>query len=467
MSSAYQQALEARLSSLHARGFLTESEKLGALALFTRFHDHPPKPLDWSKVRPLPPEGFLRMEDLPRPSAAELQAALGKVAILRLNGGLGTSMGCTGPKTQIPVKQGMSFLEIIARQVHFLNRSHGVNIPLILMNSFNTDLPTKELLGRLDVSRELEIICFNQAHFPRLDAETLLPLDEELLPATAPAYYYPPGHGDALRALIAEGIVDTLAKRGVEWIFISNGDNLGAVLDPGILAKLCSPGFEFEFVSEQTPKSIRDVKGGVLIDYDGAVNLLETAQVPPEHMKDFCGVDTFPAFNINNLWVSVSALQRVQAQGLSIDLAIIRNPKNVELVGGQKRPVIQLETAVGSGIGFFKSAGLLVPRSRFVPVKKTSDLLIVESDVYRLTPEYLLECSVPTESIPTVEFAAGSPLEKLQAYEQAFGNVPSLREARRISIAGDVVVGPGVTVRGEWVVSEGEVSRPENCVVGK
>jgi len=467
MPAEYRPLLEAQLSSLHSRGFLTESEKRGALSLFTRFHDDPPKPLDWSKVRPIPLDGFLRMEDLPQPSGAELKTLLSKVAVLKLNGGLGTSMGCTGPKTAIPVKQGMSFLEIIVRQIHSLNQKHGVNIPLILMNSFNTDLPTKELLARVEASKELDIICFNQAHFPRLDAETLLPLSEELLSPSSPAYYYPPGHGDVLRASIAEGIVDTLAARGIEWIFLSNGDNLGAVLEPSILAKLCSPGFEFEFVSEQTPKSVRDVKGGVLINYENSVNLLEIAQVPSEHVAEFCGAQTFPAFNVNNIWISVAALKRVQDQGRSIDLSIIRNPKQVEVAGGAKHPVIQLETAVGSGIGFFKSTGLLVPRKRFVPVKKTCDLLIVESDVYRLADDYTLECTVPTDEIPTVEFAAGSPLEKLQFYEEAFKCVPSLKEAHHVTIAGEVVVGPGVSVRGDWVVGAGEVARPENCVVGK
>lgn len=47
--------------------------------------------------------------------------------------------------------------------------------------------------------------------------------------------------------------------------------------------------------------------------------------------------------------------------------------------------VIQLETAVGAAIKCFDNAlGINVPRSRFLPVKTTSDLLLVMSNLYSL-----------------------------------------------------------------------------------
>lgn len=98
-----------------------------------------------------------------------------KVAVLKLNGGLGTSMGCTGPKTLIPVKNQMSFLEIIVRQVSSINTKYGISMPLLLMNSFNTEKDTKAALAQIHLDKPVDITCFNQAHFPRLDAETLLP----------------------------------------------------------------------------------------------------------------------------------------------------------------------------------------------------------------------------------------------------------------------------------------------------
>ena len=47
--------------------------------------------------------------------------------------------------------------------------------------------------------------------------------------------------------------------------------------------------------------------------------------------------------------------------------------------------VIQLETAVGAAIKSFNNAlGVNVPRSRFLPVKTSSDLLLVMSNLYSL-----------------------------------------------------------------------------------
>ena len=45
----------------------------------------------------------------------------------------------------------------------------------------------------------------------------------------------------------------------------------------------------------------------------------------------------------------------------------------------------QLETAAGAAIKHFKNAhGINVPRSRFLPVKSCSDLLLIKSDIYSL-----------------------------------------------------------------------------------
>ncbi|RME66438.1 MAG: hypothetical protein D6790_00170, partial [Caldilineae bacterium] len=41
---------------------------------------------------------------------------LGRLVVLKLNGGLGTSMGLTEPKSLLPVKNGLSFLDITVHQ---------------------------------------------------------------------------------------------------------------------------------------------------------------------------------------------------------------------------------------------------------------------------------------------------------------------------------------------------------------
>ena len=43
--------------------------------------------------------------------------ALGSTVVIKLNGGLGTSMGMDRAKSLLPVRDGLTFLDIIARQV--------------------------------------------------------------------------------------------------------------------------------------------------------------------------------------------------------------------------------------------------------------------------------------------------------------------------------------------------------------
>src|SRR5438067_1365798 len=68
----------------------------------------------------------------------EGDAPLDRAIVLKLNGGLGTSMGMTRAKSLIEAKDGLSFLDVIARQVIELRERTGARLPLVLMNSFYT-----------------------------------------------------------------------------------------------------------------------------------------------------------------------------------------------------------------------------------------------------------------------------------------------------------------------------------------
>ena len=139
-------------------------------------------------------------------------------------------MGCTGPKSAIEVRDGMSFLDLTVRQIEFLNQSRGVNVPLILMNSFNTDEETHKIIQKYG-SHQIRIITFNQSRYPRIGKETLLPLADNHVGAKNA--WYPPGHGDIFEALSSSGLLDQLLSEGIEYLFISNIDNLGATVDLG------------------------------------------------------------------------------------------------------------------------------------------------------------------------------------------------------------------------------------------
>ena len=79
-----------------------------------------------------------------------LRAALAETVVIKLNGGLGTSMGVTGPKSALPVKDGLSFLDIIARQILSTRRKYDVPLPLVLMNSFRTKTESLQILSEYD-----------------------------------------------------------------------------------------------------------------------------------------------------------------------------------------------------------------------------------------------------------------------------------------------------------------------------
>ena len=68
--------------------------------------------------------------------------------MLKLNGGLGTSMGLEKAKSLLPVKDGKTFLDLIAEQIVHLRATTGSHVRFILMNSFSTSADTRAFLER-------------------------------------------------------------------------------------------------------------------------------------------------------------------------------------------------------------------------------------------------------------------------------------------------------------------------------
>ena len=116
------------------------------------------------------------------PSADELPeadpSALERAVVLKLNGGLGTSMGMTKAKSLLEVKEGHTFLDVIARQVLHLRERHGAEIPLLLMNSFAT---RDDTLAALERYPELKLdglpLDFVQGKVPKLLADGFEPVE--------------------------------------------------------------------------------------------------------------------------------------------------------------------------------------------------------------------------------------------------------------------------------------------------
>lgn len=216
-----------------------------------------------------------------------------KLVVLKLNGGLGTSMGCKGPKSVIEVRNNKTFLDLTVKQVEVslfgfsltwqhLNRSCGSSIPLVLMNSFNTHSDTLKIVRKYKDLENITIEQFNQSKYPRISQDSMLPL---LHDATGTLEdWYPPGHGDLYPAFARSGLLDKYIAEGKEWLFVSNIDNLAATVDWKILKHAAET--DTDFIMEVTDKTRADIKGGTLIKYrDTPLKLLEIAQVPKEHVS--------------------------------------------------------------------------------------------------------------------------------------------------------------------------------------
>jgi UTP--glucose-1-phosphate uridylyltransferase len=373
-------------------------------------------------------------------------AALGEAVVLKLNGGLGTSMGMTKAKSLLEVKEKLSFLDIIVRQVLWLRERHGARVPLLLMNSFATRDDTLAALERYpDLAVDRLPLDFLQGRVPKLLEDGHEPVE---WPADPALEWAPPGHGDVYTSLAGSGMLDQLLERGYRYLFLSNSDNLGAVLDTRILDWFA--GEELPFLSESTDRTEGDRKGGHLARRraDGGLVLRETAQTPEGDREAFEDVSLHRYFNCNNVWVDLRALERTLSERNGVlGLPMIVNRKTVDPNDPSSPAVVQLETAMGAAIGVFEGAGALrVPRSRFTPVKTTSDLLVVRSDAYRLGDDWTV--STARDQPPVVSLDP-KYFKLMGDFEPRFPNgPPSLIEAERLEVVGDVTFGANVVVRG-------------------
>ncbi|TVY30387.1 putative UTP--glucose-1-phosphate uridylyltransferase [Lachnellula hyalina] len=425
---------------------LFETEMDNFFALFRRYLNDKAKgnQLDWDRIAPPATNQVVDYNEL---ANSESVSFLNKLAVLKLNGGLGTSMGCVGPKSVIEVRDGMSFLDLSVRQIEYLNRTYDVNVPFVLMNSFNTDDDTQNIIKKYE-GHNIDIMTFNQSRYPRILKDSLLPAPKTFNSPISD--WYPPGHGDVFESLYNSGILEKLIDRGVEILFLSNVDNLGAVVDLRILQHMVET--KAEYIMELTDKTKADVKGGTIIDYEGSVRLLEIAQVPKEHTNEFKSIKKFKYFNTNNIWLNLKAVKRI-VENNELEMEIIPNNKTIpaDKKGESDVSIVQLETAVGAAIRHFHNAhGVNVPRRRFLPVKTCSDLMLVKSDLYSLKHGQLQ--IDPNRFGPAPLIKLGNDFKKVSDFQKRIGSIPKIIELDHLTITGAVNLGRGVTLKGTVII---------------
>jgi UTP--glucose-1-phosphate uridylyltransferase len=412
------------------------------------------------------PESTIEPLDMPALADADVDdeaasQALRETAIIKLNGGLGTSMGMERAKSLLCVRRGLSFLDIIARQVLHLRRTHDATLPVIFMNSFRTSADTLAALARYSdlpvAGLPLELL---QNKEPKLLPRDLMPVG---WPKDPGLEWCPPGHGDVYTAMSASGLVRTLLDAGYRQVFLSNADNLGAVAEPRVAGWFAQSGAPFAIEAVRRTQS--DRKGGhfAIRKTDGRIVLRETAQTPPED-KDALGNLARHAFtSTNNLWINLEALQsELDRRDGVLGLPLIRNVKHVDPADTSSPEVIQIESAMGAAIEIFEGAQTIeVTRRRFVPVKTTNDLLVLRSDVYDIGEDFVLD-----QAAPMIPFVDLDGVYKLVGdFDKRFKEgAPSLREAESFVVDGDWTFGERVKVVGK-VTLDGERGRVESGTV--
>lgn len=375
---------------------------------------------------------------------------LSETVVLKLNGGLGTGMGLDKAKSLLKIKGNDTFLDLTAKQVIKMREDYGFNVKFMLMNSFSTSEDTLNFFAEnypsLRGEKGLEMI---QNKVPKLDATTLEPATCE---TDSSNEWCPPGHGDLYAALVGSGCLDSLLEDGYKYMFVSNSDNLGATLCLKILSHFAKE--DSPFMMECCERTENDKKGGHLAvrNSDKQLILRESAMCADEDEDAFQDTTKHRFFNTNNLWIRLDKLKEIIDKfGGFIPLPMIKNKKTVDPKNDSSQKVVQLETAMGAAIECFQGASaVVVPRTRFAPVKKCNDLFLLRSDAYSINKDFIPELNpacggtAPVVSLDSKKYKLVGKLE-----EAIEGGIPSLVQCKRLTVKGLVRMSKKTTFVGD------------------
>ena len=383
------------------------------------------------------------------------EAVLAESVMIKLNGGLGTSMGLEKAKSLLTAKDDLSFLEIIIQQVLSQRKTFNRAMPLVFMNSFSTESDTQAVLAifpELQQGQNDVALTFVQNKVPKVFSDTLEPA---LWPKDPTKTWCPPGHGDIYTALQTSGILEQLLDAGIKYAFISNADNLGATMDLSVLGYFAEKDASFMMeVADRTPA---DKKGGHLAQFkEGGLLLRESAQCHDDDVDAFQDITNYKYFNTNNLWVRLDRLKALMdANNGIVDLPLIQNSKTVDPRDATSPKVIQMETAMGAAISNFKdSIALRIPKARFTPIKTSNELLGLWSNAFVLDENNrVVTNSKRTEGFIVIDLD-DSFYKKIDDLQARFPEgAPDLLECKKLTIKGDVKFEKNVKIVGDVTIT--------------
>ncbi|KAJ6693863.1 hypothetical protein OIU85_004631 [Salix viminalis] len=379
---------------------------------------------------------------------AEIKNLLDKIVVVKFNDTLGTAVGFNGPKSLIGIRDGLTSLDLIVNQIQSLNLTYGCHIPLVLMNTIRTHDDSLKALEKYSMSN-VDILPLSQGQHPQKKSSDGQSIADEL---------YPSDHAAAFLSLMkSSGTLDLLLSQRLsmhfvfhkivllthvfakmlekEYVHVVSSDNVAAAVDPRIMSHLSQNNIEY--CVEVTPTSSYLSKSKMVNQRQGMFELAEiTRTVPKDSTEKFKFIDT------RSLWVNLKAIRRlVDTDALKIENLSISK----EMEGDQ---IVLQETAAGSPMQLFdKVIGINVPQFRAVQLNATSDLLLLQSDLYSTSEGVLVRNTAQANPAnPCIEL--GPEFEKVSDFQRRFKSIPSIVGLDSLKVAGDVWFGAGVILKG-------------------
>ncbi|XP_052192369.1 UTP--glucose-1-phosphate uridylyltransferase-like isoform X2 [Diospyros lotus] len=351
---------------------------------------------------------------------------LDKLVVLKLNSGLGTEIGFDGPKSVIEICNGQTFLDLIVNQIESINSKHECNIPLILLNSIRTHDATLKVVEKYS-KRNIDIntLCERQSHpVNKQDSKNELDFD----------------HQELFLSLKNSGTLDALLLQGKEYILVVKSDNFGAVIDSKILNHLIQN--RIQYCMEVIPNISSDFEGSILHSHEGEFQLSDIAQMPQKH-----SLEKFKLLDTGNLWMNLKAVKRLfETDALTVESYPVSKKVSDDEI------LLQDRRATSAMRFFHRTIGVNVPQSRFQPLMATSDLLLVQSDLYTYAEGILTRNNARVKPAnPSIEL--GREFEKLSNFRSRFKSIPSIIELDSLKVTGDVWFGAGITLKGKVTIT--------------
>lgn len=200
-------------------------------------------------------------------------------AVVTMAGGQGTRLGHKGPKGTfiLNVKpEPKSLFQIIAENLIKANNKYGIILNWYIMTSTeNNDETVKYFEDNNYFGYNSENVkFFKQGNLPLLSEDGKLVINSEYR-----IKYAASGNGTIYQAMLNDGVIDDMKRKGIKWVFIGSVDNaLLNMVDPMLLGLTKKRGTEI--ASKTIVKNSPYEKVGVFCKKNGKPGVIEYSEIP-------------------------------------------------------------------------------------------------------------------------------------------------------------------------------------------